>query len=409
MAVEDDRRPGLAAAEPADHDRRRRERLVEHLDLQPDLARHARVAVARLGGVAGRALDLDELEGQVAEPVGVDGSIIGCLSRQRAVTRNPMWALRRPGPARSSAAQRRWPMRARARVRAAAEHARSPSSGPRGRRPRRTGRADTRSRPTPRRSRPCRGDRTGSRPPVRRRPATSSRASGPRRRAPGARPARRRPTETGGRRRRAPPSPTPPRSAGARRPRCRRRRRRASRRGHRMSLELPRDGAVGPVDRRCASGRGDERRVLLVRHRRRRELDGLDLARVPRRLVGGRRAVRRTNVVPEPGDPRRDVEQSNPSDGDPGRRGEAKADVVVDRSGQHPVPVRAAQPRPGRGCTPRRARPAGPGRPPRDRRRGRRGTRGGGSTSTPRRSPRGRDAPNGAAPRRPARPPGACR
>ena len=72
MAVEDDARPRLAAAQAADHDRRRREHLVEHLDLHPDLLEPLRVPARDLGRVAGRALDLDELEGEIAEAVGVD-------------------------------------------------------------------------------------------------------------------------------------------------------------------------------------------------------------------------------------------------------------------------------------------------------------------------------------------------
>ena len=76
VAVEDDGRAGLAAAQPPDHDRRRREALVEQLDLQPELLEPPRVEPRDLGGVAGRALDLDELQGQVAQAVGVDGHMV---------------------------------------------------------------------------------------------------------------------------------------------------------------------------------------------------------------------------------------------------------------------------------------------------------------------------------------------
>ena len=66
MPVEHDARPGLAAAQAADHDRRRGEDLVENLDLHPDLLEPLREPARDLGRVAGRALDLDELEGEVA-------------------------------------------------------------------------------------------------------------------------------------------------------------------------------------------------------------------------------------------------------------------------------------------------------------------------------------------------------
>ena len=72
MAVEDDRRARLAAAQPADHDRRRREALVEHLHIHAELLEPPSVEARDLGGIARRALDLDELQGQVAEAVGVD-------------------------------------------------------------------------------------------------------------------------------------------------------------------------------------------------------------------------------------------------------------------------------------------------------------------------------------------------
>ncbi len=76
VAVEDDGRPRLAAAQPADHDRRRREPLVEQLDLQPELLEPPRVEPRHLGGVAGRAFDLDELQGQVAQAVRVDAHMV---------------------------------------------------------------------------------------------------------------------------------------------------------------------------------------------------------------------------------------------------------------------------------------------------------------------------------------------
>ena len=76
VAVEDDRRPGLAAAEPADDDRRRREPIVQQLDLHPSLLEPPAVEPRDLGGVAGRALDLDELQGQVAQAVGVDAHTV---------------------------------------------------------------------------------------------------------------------------------------------------------------------------------------------------------------------------------------------------------------------------------------------------------------------------------------------
>ena len=66
VPVEHDARPGLAAPQPTDHDRRRGEHLVEDLDLHPDLLEPLRVPARDLGRVAGRALDLDELEGEVA-------------------------------------------------------------------------------------------------------------------------------------------------------------------------------------------------------------------------------------------------------------------------------------------------------------------------------------------------------
>ena len=72
VAVQDDGRPGLAAAQPPDDDRRRREALVEQLDLHPVLLEPPPVEPRDLGRVARRALDLDELQGQVAEPIGVD-------------------------------------------------------------------------------------------------------------------------------------------------------------------------------------------------------------------------------------------------------------------------------------------------------------------------------------------------
>ena len=76
VAVEDDGRPGLAAAKPPDHDRRRREALVEQLDLHPELLEPPPVEPRDLGRVAGRALDLDELQGQVAQAVRVDAQTV---------------------------------------------------------------------------------------------------------------------------------------------------------------------------------------------------------------------------------------------------------------------------------------------------------------------------------------------
>ena len=72
MPVEHDRRPWLAAAQAADHDRCCREHLVENLDLHPDLGEASCVEAGDLGGVARGALDLHELEREVAEAVGVD-------------------------------------------------------------------------------------------------------------------------------------------------------------------------------------------------------------------------------------------------------------------------------------------------------------------------------------------------
>ena len=76
MAVQDDGRPGLAAAQPPDDDRRRREALVEQLDLHAVLLQPPPVEARDLGGVAGRALDLDELQGQVAQAIGVDAHMV---------------------------------------------------------------------------------------------------------------------------------------------------------------------------------------------------------------------------------------------------------------------------------------------------------------------------------------------
>ena len=50
--------------------------LVEQLDLQPDLLEPPRVEPRDVGGVARRALDLDELQGQVAQAVGVDAHMV---------------------------------------------------------------------------------------------------------------------------------------------------------------------------------------------------------------------------------------------------------------------------------------------------------------------------------------------
>ena len=76
VAVQDDGRAGLAAAQPSDDDRRRRKALVEQLDLHPELLEPPPVEPRDLGRVAGRALDLDELQGQVAQAVGVDAHMV---------------------------------------------------------------------------------------------------------------------------------------------------------------------------------------------------------------------------------------------------------------------------------------------------------------------------------------------
>ena len=72
MAVEDDRRAGPVALQPPEDDWRRREALVEELDLQSDFLEPSPVEPRDLGSVAGRALDLDELQGQVAQAIGFD-------------------------------------------------------------------------------------------------------------------------------------------------------------------------------------------------------------------------------------------------------------------------------------------------------------------------------------------------
>ena len=64
--------PGSPPLQPPDDDRRRREALVEQLDLHPELLEPPPVEPRDLGGVAGRALDLDELQGQVAQAIGFD-------------------------------------------------------------------------------------------------------------------------------------------------------------------------------------------------------------------------------------------------------------------------------------------------------------------------------------------------
>ena len=76
MAVEDDRRAGPVALQPPEDDWRRREALVEELDLQPDFLEPPPVEPRDLGRVAGRALDLDELQGQVAQAIGVDAHMV---------------------------------------------------------------------------------------------------------------------------------------------------------------------------------------------------------------------------------------------------------------------------------------------------------------------------------------------
>ena len=76
VAVEDDGRAGLAAAQPPDHDRRRGEDIVEQLDLQPQLLEPLSVQARDLGRVAGRALDLDELQCQVAQALRVDAQTV---------------------------------------------------------------------------------------------------------------------------------------------------------------------------------------------------------------------------------------------------------------------------------------------------------------------------------------------
>ena len=82
VAVEDDGGAGLAAAEPGDHDRRRGEALVEQLDVQPVLLEAPAVEARHLGGVAGRALDRDQLQGQVAQAISVDAHAAPLATRK---------------------------------------------------------------------------------------------------------------------------------------------------------------------------------------------------------------------------------------------------------------------------------------------------------------------------------------
>jgi hypothetical protein len=82
VAVEDDGRAGLAAAKPADHDRRRREALVEQLDVQSILLEPLSVHARDLRGVASRALDLDQLQSQVAQALRVDVHVAPLATRK---------------------------------------------------------------------------------------------------------------------------------------------------------------------------------------------------------------------------------------------------------------------------------------------------------------------------------------
>ena len=72
VAVENDRRPGAVAAQPPDHDRRLRKRLDEQLDLHPALARAAARRGVRPRRCRRSGSRPDELQGQVAQPIGLD-------------------------------------------------------------------------------------------------------------------------------------------------------------------------------------------------------------------------------------------------------------------------------------------------------------------------------------------------
>ncbi len=125
VAVENDARPRLAAAQPADHDRGGREDLVEHLHVHPDLLEALRVAAGDLGRVAGRALDRDELEGEVAKAVGVDVLDHGGSSVRGTVDGDAEADVGRAAPGGAAASHRAAEEAgAHARVRAAAQHAR---------------------------------------------------------------------------------------------------------------------------------------------------------------------------------------------------------------------------------------------------------------------------------------------
>ncbi len=104
VPVEDDSRPGPVAAEAADHDRGLRKDGVEHLDVHADLLQPLRVEAGDLGSVSGGALDLDQLEGQVPQPAGIDlghagitGSTTfdGCSASENTVcSATTMWVWR---------------------------------------------------------------------------------------------------------------------------------------------------------------------------------------------------------------------------------------------------------------------------------------------------------------------------
>ena len=72
VAVQDDRRPRPVAAQPGDDDRGGGKDLVENLHLHTELFEPARVEPRHVGRVARRALALDELQRQAAQPISVD-------------------------------------------------------------------------------------------------------------------------------------------------------------------------------------------------------------------------------------------------------------------------------------------------------------------------------------------------
>ena len=155
VAVQDDRRPRLAAPQAADHDRRRREDVVEHLDVHPDLLEPARVEPRRRR----------RCRRSGSRPRRARASDRGAGSRQRPrlslATRKPMCAWRRAG---------RLQLASRTVAHASPGLANEPPRSTRSPSPRLA------STSTPRRCPPCPRDRTGSRRAGVRQPATSSRA-----------------------------------------------------------------------------------------------------------------------------------------------------------------------------------------------------------------------------------------